>query len=210
MKKITAAITLFAVFATPASAAGFFIGGDLGFTAGYPNRTEEVGNGLLGAGATSASVTQKKVSIALDLYGGQWVSEQFGWEIGYDALGSADGDWTSTGASTGSYKYTVSAYHFALLGGIPVGGRGKLYGKAGIFSASTKEEWSNTTGFSGSITQSSSGLLLGGGYELSFNDRLAGRAGITLFNGVQFNDFTNNQTDKKTLIELAVGVNYKF
>jgi OmpA-OmpF porin, OOP family len=210
VKKIAAAMALSTVFATPAFAGGFFIGGDLGIAAGYPDRKEEVGNGLIGAGATYVSVTQKMASIALDLHGGQWVTEQFGWEIGYDALGSADGDWTSSGASTGSYKYTASAYHFALLGGIPVGGRGKLFGKAGLFSASTKEEVSNTGGYHSSITQSSSGLLLGGGYELSFNERVAGRAGITLFNGVKFNDFTNNQTDKKTLVQVAVGVNYKF
>lgn len=213
MKKITAVILLYAAFATPAFAEGFFIGGDIGIASGYPDRTAEVGNALIGGGATYVSVTQKKSSVAYDLRLGQWVTEHFGWELGYDRLGSVDGTWTTTGATTnGSYKYTASASHLAVLGGIPLGGRSKLYGKVGLFSGSTKEDWSSSNGNISSKTQSSSGLLLGGGYEQSFNDHLAGHVGLNLFNGMKFYDFAKNTTatDKKTLVQLAVGVDYKF
>ncbi len=214
MKKITAAFLLSAAFATPVLAEGFFIGGDIGFAGGYPDRTEEVGNGLLSAGATYVSVTQKKASVAYDLRLGQWVTKNFGWELGYDGLGSVDGTWTSAGgtATTGGYKYTASAAHLAVLGGIPLGGRGKLYGKIGLFSAATKEDAHNTVGYSRSITQNSTGLLLGGGYELSFNEHLAGHVGLNLFNGVKFYDFTKSTTatDNKTIVQLALGLDYKF
>lgn len=209
MKRITAAVLLSAAFATPAFAEGFFIGADIGTAAGYPDRTGETVNGLIAAGATYASATQKTSSIAFGLHGGQWITEHFGWEVGYDALGSVDGSWVSIGATTGSYKYSASAFHVAALGGIPLG-RGKLYGKAGLFSASTKEDASNTVGFSASKTQSSTGLILGGGYELSFSDKIAGHAGINLFNGMKFNDFTNNTTSNKTLAQVVVGVDYTF
>lgn len=209
MKKIAAAVLLTASLATPAFAEGYFIGADIGTAAGYPDRTGETINGLIGAGATYASATQKTSSVAFDLHGGQWITERFGWEVGYDAFGSVDGSWTSIGSTTGSYKYSASAVHVAALGGIPLG-RGKLYGKAGLFSASTKEDASNTVGFSSSKTQSSTGLLIGGGYELSFSDKIAGHAGMNLFNGMKFNDFTNNTTSNKTLVQVLVGVDYKF
>lgn len=212
MKKISAAVLLFAAFATPVFAEGFFIGADIGTATGYPDRTAEIANGLVTAGATFASATEKKTSFAFDLHGGQWVTERFGWEVGYDSLGSVDGSWTSIGgtATTGSFKYSVSALHVAALGGIPMG-HGKLYGKAGLFSASTKEDASNTVGYSQSKTQSSTGLLVGGGYELSFNDKLAGHVGFNLFNGVKFNDFTNtpNTTDKNNIFQVVVGVDFK-
>lgn len=209
MKKNILVLALLSAIATPTLAEGGFIGGDIGLVLGYPNRTGETASGLSAAGATSLSVTQKVSSIAFDLRGGQWITEQLGWEIGYDALGNVDGSWTSTGSTTGNYKYSASAYHFVALGGIPMGG-GKLYGKAGVFSASVKEDASNTAGFSASNTQSSTGLLLGGGYEWSLSDKLAGHTGIDLFNGVKFHDFSNNKTENKTLVQISVGVDYKF
>lgn len=210
MKKITAAILLSATFATPVFADGFFIGADVGTATGYPDRTAEAENGLVAAGATSVSASEKKTSFAFGVHGGQWITQNFGWEVGYDSLGKVDGSWTSTGSTTGSFKYSVSAFHVAALGGIPMG-RGKLYGKAGVFSASTKEDWSNNFALSGSTTQNSTGLLVGGGYELPFSDKLEGHVGFNLFNGVKFNDFTNipNTTDKNNIFQVVVGVDFK-
>lgn len=212
MKQMIFAAALLGSVSFGAQAEGFFIGGDIGTVSGYPDRTGATVSALMGAGATSASATQKTGSAAFNLHGGQWLNAHFGWEVGYDVLGSVDGSWTSVGATTGSYKYSASAFHVAALGGIPMGGRGKLYGKVGLFSASTKEEARNTVGFFSSKTQSSTGLLVGGGYELSFTEKIAGHAGISLFNGVKFDDFTTNNTttDKKTLVQIAVGVDYKF
>jgi hypothetical protein len=209
MKKFVATVALSFALTTPAFAEGFFIGGDVGITLGYPDRTSDVGNGLLGAGATSAHVSQKVASTALALRGGQWMGERFGWELGYDGLGSVDGTWSSTGSTTGSYKYSASAFHLAALGGIPVG-RGKIYGKAGIFSGSTKEEASNTIGYHESTTTSSTGLLIGAGYEFSFTEKLAGHVGANLFNGMKFHNFATNTSDTKTLINVAFGVDFKF
>jgi hypothetical protein len=209
MKKYITAAALSFALVTPAFAEGFFIGGDVGIALGYPDRTSDVGNGLMGAGATSAHVTQKVASTTLALHGGQWINEQFGWEVGYDGLGSVDGTWSSTGSTTGSYKYSASAFHLAALGGIPVG-RGKIYGKAGAFSASTTEDASNTVGFHSSTTTSSSGLLIGAGYSFAFTEKLAGHVGANLFNGVKFHNFATNTSDSKTLFNVAFGVDFKF
>lgn len=209
MRKIVGAALLSAVMSTPVYSAGFFLGADIGSTGGYPDRTGETVNALIGFGASSASATQKKASLGFSVRVGQWVTDRFGWELGYNGFGSIDGSWTSVGATTGSYKYTASAAHLAVLGGIPVGS-GKIYGKAGLYSASTKEEASNTVGYSASKTHSSSGLLIGGGYEWAFTGNLSGHAGVNLFNGVKFNNFVDNTTTNKTLAQVAVGVDFKF
>jgi opacity protein-like surface antigen len=180
MKIILSIVFLSCAFT--AYAEGFFIGGAVGIVI-YPNYTTDTSNWLIDAGASYASVKQNKGSFTLDFHGGQWVNKSLGWEAGYTDLGSVDGSYTSNltfPGANGTYKYSASASHLAALGGTPLG-LGRLFGKIGLFSAST-----HLSDPFGSQNESSTGLLLGGGYELSLTPNLAGRAGINLFNGVKF------------------------
>lgn len=216
MKNITAAILLFAVFASPAFAEGFFVGSSIGFASGYPDKTKEIRNALINAGATYTEVIQKKTGIgAFDVHGGQWINEYFGWEVGNAYLGKVDGTWTSVGSSAGSYEYSAHALHAAALGGIPLGKRNKLYGKVGWYAGSTTENVDYTGSYSQSKTEECANFFAGVGYEMSFSDHFAGNVEFNLFNGMKFYDFAKStpiekKTEDRTIIRLAIGLNYKF
>lgn len=204
----------------PASARNF-IGGAVGTLSGYPDSTGDIVYGLVGNGWTSASASQKTSTTSYSVYGGQWLSERLGWEVGYGAFGSVDGSFTASAglqSYNGSYKYSATTVYGAVLGAIPLGS-GKLYGKVGLHSTSTQTDYSTqryilttlvSTG-TASATKSGTGLVLGAGYEYPLNKNWAVRADMTMFNGAQFvsvADFT--MTKSQTLIQTAVGLDYSF
>lgn len=202
MKSSFVAVLLSAMLTTSAMAEGFFIGSNIGFAL-YPDRI------ATDPGATSTSTSQQRTSLALDLRGGQWFDERYGWEVGYDALGNIDGSWRSVSSSaTGSYKYSASALHLALLGRIPLR-HGKLFGKAGLFSASTTEEVATSTGTSTSATINSAGLMIGVGYEYRFST-IGVHAGFNFYHGMKFHDFMNNKVESMSTPQFAAGVDYYF
>jgi hypothetical protein len=204
MKRILAIVLLSAAFG--AHAEGFYIGGDLG-TVSYPDYTTDTANWLIGNGATYASVTQKVVSSTVDIHIGQWVTEGFGWEAGYADLGSVDGSYASNSGvlfPNGTYTYSAAAAHVAVLGGIPLG-RGKLFGKFGLFSASTTLD---DPYFSQTVY--STGLLLGGGYEFWFNPAFSLRAGLNLYSGVNFVNEGTYAIESRGMAQVAVGANFTF
>ncbi len=202
--------TLLAVGLLGASVAshaeGFYAGGSIGWTT-YPNYTQDLVNSF------AFSATQTLVSpYTVGVQAGQWVNDYFGWEIGYTDLGSVNGSYTWVGGS-GNYTYSASAAHGAIQGGIPMG-RGKLFGKLGVFSATTTL---NDTFTGGSATQSvsSSGLLFGIGFALSFSHHLSGNIGVTALNGVKFADVSTfgappYSVGTKNMVRTAIGVNYMF
>lgn len=205
--------------APSASGKTTFIGVDIGALSGYPNSTGTIVSGLTANGWTSASATERVSPVAYDFHGGQWLSERLGWEVGYGVYGSVDGLFsasTTTQNYFGSYAYSASIVYGAVLGAIPLGS-GKLYGKAGLHSTSTTTAFSSYKNnlavslITGSTSQSSTGFLLGGGYEYAFNKNWAVRADITMFNGAQFASAWNFATiENKTLIQTAAGLNYSF
>jgi hypothetical protein len=190
-------------------AEGFFIGADVGRVT-YPDYTNELVNGLVASGATFASARQDAASFTVGIHGGQWVNQNFGWEAGFTDLGSISGSFNSNLVNgSGNYKYSASAIYASALGGIPLG-RGKLFGKAGLFSATTKLSGTFGAFLLAPQDQSSTGVLLGGGYELRFNDKISGRAGLDLYNGVKFSNVWSGVVESKTLVQVGVGVNFTF
>lgn len=204
---------------TPSASGKTFIGVDIGLLSGYPDSTGAIVSGQIAGGWTSASATQKISTTSFNIHGGQWLSERLGWEVGYSDFGSAIGSFNSTTASqsyNGSYQYSASTVYAAALGATSLGA-GKLYGKAGLHSTSTKTEYTSLLyrfstlqgRFAGSTTMSSTGFLLGGGYEYAFNKNWAVRADITMFSGVQFANVSKFSTiENQTLIQTSVGLNY--
>ncbi len=206
--KVLAAALVSVAVPSSAMAEGFFIGADAG-TVTYPDYTNEITSGLMANGALFASSTQNAGSFTFGVHGGQWVNQNFGWEAGYTDFGSVTGTFNSNILS-GTYKYSASALYASALGGIPLG-RGKLFGKAGLFSATTKLSGNVFgAGILAPADQSSTGLLLGGGYELAFTNQISGRAGVNLYNGVKFSNVWSGVVESKTLVQVGVGVNFTF
>lgn len=203
---------------TPSASGKTFIGINIGLLSGYPDSTGTIVSGQLANGWTSASATQKISTTSYNIHGGQWLSEQLGWEVGYSDFGSAKGSYkyaNATQNTSGDYEYSASTVYAAVLGATSLGA-GKLYGKAGLHSTSTTTVYSSYTSSltlqrtaSGSTTTSSTGFLLGGGYEYAFNKNWAARADITMFSGAQFaNVYKPATIENQTLIQTSVGLNY--
>jgi opacity protein-like surface antigen len=206
--------------ATPPSGKTTFVGIDIGTVSGYLDSQSTITSGLTASGWGSVSVSQNVSSAAVNIHGGQWLSEHLGWEAGYSDFGKVTGTVTAYATPQsyfGSYSYSASTAYAAVLGAIPFGSS-KLYGKAGLHSTSTKTDFNvyryNYTTLStntGSTTKSSTGFVLGGGYEYAFNKSWAIRADVTMFNGAQFTSAWNlSTTENKTLIQTAIGVDFSF
>src|SRR6266849_2320645 len=109
MKRISVLlVALLGSVALNSHAAGFFVGGEAGI-ATYPDFTSSVAQAEINAGFSFASVTQDKGSTAFGIYGGQWVTDNFGWEAAFTDLGSIEGKVTTVPASNSNYKYAASA-----------------------------------------------------------------------------------------------------
>lgn len=216
MKKVAMVAALSAMLSTPVFAQNF-VGASLGTTGGYPDSTGTIVSGLIANGWTSASASQKIAASSLGIYGGQWLSDKLGWEVGYLDSGTADGTGDAsftTKTFNMPYKYSATSIYGAALGAMQVGG-GKLYAKAGLHSTDAKSSYSYTntsTGGAGSAskTNSTAGLLLGVGYEYELTKSWGLRADVTMLNGVQFSDVWNGSTKTQTLTNISIGANYNF
>jgi len=216
MKKNTFVIAvLSSTLALPAFAAGngFFVGGSLGLVKN-PNWVDAANQYMVTNGASSSETKQNATSLSIGVRGGYWLNDNFGVEGGLVGISEAKGTITTTGAFAGTttYSYTTGALYAAALGGLPLGS-GKLFGKAGVYHASTK--LTGTTTISGmsisSPTASNTGLLLGVGYAFRIMNHLSIRPEFTLYNGVKFNNLDTTKSDEtKNLYQLSVGADYLF
>jgi len=206
---------------TPSSAVaeGFFIGAE-GSLVVYPNWAKEIKDTIVSWGYTSYTSTQLAAGIGAGIHGGQWVNDNFGWEVGYSDLGETTGDFSAYDFAMGNFSYdwnaSASALHALVLGGIKFG-RNKVFGKIGLYQASTKVELVDTTpGAPGSTrvySNKNSGLQIGGGYVFSFTSHLSGSVGLSILSGVKFADLPTanmNKARSENLTKLAVGLDYMF
>lgn len=211
MKKVLLLAIL--LFSASAQAAGNFIGGNFGAAFGYISSVDSLTTGFINSGASSASAEQKTGGLNFGFQAGRWFNENLGWEFGYNSLGEISGSWNATGVSagflTGNYKYSASAMHFALLGGTPVDS-GKLYGKAGLFSAKTKSSYVAAGGSASSSEKASQGLLLAAGLVTPINENLSSRFEVSMLNGVAFKDVWDGADVSKTMFQITLGINYQY
>jgi hypothetical protein len=191
-----------------------FAGGSIGLV-GNPNWADEANKYMVANGASSSKTEQNSVSASLNLRGGYWLNSNFGAEGGFISVGEAKGTTTTTGgiAGTTTYSYTTGALYAAALGGIKLGSKGTLYGKAGLFSASTELKGTSTIPtFVGTTTKASStGLIFGAGYSIRVMNHLSIRPELTILSGVKFKNLDDTKPDdKKTLTQFSVGADYVF
>ncbi len=187
MKKALGVAALIVSLSSDAQAQGFFVGGEAGLTT-YP-------------GFEHFAVVAH--STAAGVYGGQWVNENWGWEAALTDLGSIE----SAGAGTvAGHKHATTALSAAGLGRFKWG-KGSVFGKAGLYRASVKY-----TSPALSVTTSTSGFVIGGGYSMSFTERLVGKAELAIYDNVKFQ--TANApagiTSSSTINRLSVGLAYVF
>lgn len=193
-------------------AEGYFIGTDASLVS-YPKWLEKINSNAIANGASSAYSEQQLTNTGIGIRGGQWLNENFAWEVGYDDLGTVTG---STGAwfpgyRFGMWSFSAKALHLAALGGVKLG-RTTLYGKLGLHSASTNAEGvSVVTNQHYSQDASSTGLLFGIGYAFPFSQHLSGQVAVDVFNGVKFPDpVALSSTTKEQLIKTSFGLTYNF
>jgi len=199
-------------------AADFFVGVEAG-VAMYPDIKDRALQ-TSPPGAASSTARQDSSSAAYGIYGGAWLTENFGIELAYTDLGSVEGAVTGTftfgpvGTTVSStYKYASTALSAAALGGVKLGA-GTLYGKAGVYSASVKND--TATGPGGSVTHStttsSTGLVYGGGYSYPFTKHVAGRVEVSIYDSVKFQTLfaQDGTTTSENITKVSVGVAYTF
>lgn len=176
---------LFGGLAFNAQAGDFFIGGEAGLTT-YPGFTGYV----------------VEHSTAFGIYGGQWLTENWGWEAAYTDLGSIH----ATGPGAAGHTHAAAALSAVALGGFELG-KGTVYGKAGLYSASVKSD-----GPTLSVTTSTTGLVIGGGYSMSFAEHLIGKAELEIYDNVKFQtaNAPAGTTNSSTINKLSVGMAYAF
>lgn len=187
MKKVVGTFAALAGCLTiNAQAQGLFIGGEAGVTT-YP-------------GFASFAVVAH--STAAGIYGGQWLNENWGWEAALTNLGSVE----TTGAGTADHKHAASALSTAALGGFKLG-RGSVYGKIGLYRASVKYDSPAL-----SVTTTTTNFVIGGGYTMSFAERLVGKVELEIYDNVKFQtpNAPAGATDSGTINKLSVGMAYAF
>jgi hypothetical protein len=210
MKRLALLIAAFmGSFALHARADGFFVGARASASE-YPNWVTTIDSHYYAAGADYSASSQKDTSLGYGIRAGLWVSDHFGFEAGYQDLGSTKGTTTVVFgpiAGTGDWEFSATARYAAVLGGIRIG-RGTLFGKVGIQHSATTLKG---TYVSGPRAASSSGALFGAGYSFPFTKHLAARAELEDFRNVRFVDYTDNyRTTSANLRTVSVGVDYSF
>lgn len=200
--------TLLVGLSLGARAEGYFIGGDFGLNV-FPNWADRGDSAAYNAGLAFSSTSQSTVSYGLGINAGQWMSQYFGWEIGYNNLGSVTG-YTTAGDSYGnvygnSYKYASTASHAEAL----VGSSSGLFGKVGLYSASTQLTIPNLT----ISPTSSSGMYfgIGGRFYSDDSDHFAFKFGIDIYPKVKFSDLSDfTKTTNETITKIYLGEDYIF
>ena len=206
MKKILVVLAaLFGALPLNSYAQTFFVGGELG-AAVWPDFTDAVAQSVISAGFSSVDVKQDRSSAVLGIYGGAWITENFGVEAAYTDLGEVKATITTVPASNQSLKYSANAWSVAGLGGVVLG-KGTLYGKLGAYGADVKFDSAVR-----SVSTTSTGLLYGGGYSLPFGKHVIGKAELAVYNGVKFQTYNAPQGTNTTdnIVKVSVGVAYAF
>jgi hypothetical protein len=210
--RLCAAALLSNLAISSALAGGFYAGGEVG-VATVPNFTDAATQTVVNSGIfTTVSVSQNKASGQGGIYGGQWVTENVGWEVSLVSLGTIRGRIAAANASTVtfmSYQYSTGAMSVAALGGVDISSAGKLFIKAGVYDAGVTFDGPTNT-----VSRNSAGPVLGGGYSHQFMTHLSGKVEVADYFGVRFPDFeffsSTNNTTKHNIVTLSVGAAYVF
>lgn len=209
--RIFAAVLLSNLVVSVAAASGFYAGGEVGVST-VPDLSGAATQTMMNSGYPTVTVSQNKSSGVTRIFGGQWVTDNFGWEACLASLGLMRGRVAATnGTSTifTSYRYSTGVLSLAAMGGINITPTGKLFFKAGLFGAGVTYNGPTST-----VSTSSAGPMLSGGFSYRVMKHLSARVEVANYVGVRFPNYEfftpANNTTKSNITTLTVGAAYEF
>ncbi|MCC7006587.1 MAG: outer membrane beta-barrel protein [Ottowia sp.] len=152
---------------------------------------------------TSITANTDNVGFGFKAFGGTWLNDNFGAEIGYVDLGKKKS--SLKGAVSGNQEERVNAFYAAGLAGHKFENKSRVYGKLGVYNAGLK----TNTIIAGVNTINSdsrnTGLYFGAGYSLPITETISLRAEAERFYKVG-----NSSTGKKNVNFYSIGATYQF
>ncbi len=209
--RIFAAALLSNLAISLAAADGFYAGGEVGVST-VPDMRGAAGQTMVNSGYPTVTVSQNTGSGLAGIFGGQWVTNNFGWEANLASLGFIRGRVAATnGPSTvfTSYRYASGALSLAAMGGVDITPDAKLFFKLGLFDAAVTYDGPTST-----VSANSTGPMFGGGLSYRIIKHLSVRGELVNYVGVRFPNYEyftpTNITTKSNVTMLAVGAAYEF
>jgi hypothetical protein len=238
MKKTLLAMTVSVLASNAIAQTEYFAGISLGRSQ-FPNQAQSVANdvvaglndAIINAGAdestTTATVTQKRNDTGYKIFGGAWLNDNYGYEIGYVDLGktkfTVDTDTAFDVNSNGPFDTNTrttadvssKAFYAAFLAGQKFSNKSRLYAKVGLYRASTKLKGSGvatsddlpdtSAPFNFSYKQNNTNVLLGVGYLYPITDKIDIKA-----EAEQFRKVGGDDVGKGNINLISLGLSYKF
>lgn len=214
-KRLVVISALLLAFMGAEANAESFVGGAVG-VASYPDfvasDTTAVANLVAAANPGTpivATGVQDKTGTGLKLFGGTWINNNFGAEVGYVDFGKPSETIATTGvATTWTAKVTASAFYGAILGGVKVNDKTRIFGKLGVYSSSATTTYSvigpgGTAGLSQSA--SNTGAMFGIGSSYQFSQTIGMRLEFEHYGQIKINDYS-----KADINLLSLGLAYTF
>ena len=209
--RIFAAALLSNLAISLAAADGFYAGGEVGVST-VPDMRGAASQTMVNSGYPTATVSQNTGSGLAGIFGGQWVTNNFGWEANLASLGFIRGRVAATnGPSTvfTSYRYASGALSLAAMGGVDITPDAKLFFKLGLFDAAVTYDGPTST-----VSANSTGPMFGGGLSYRIIKHLSVRGELVNYVGVRFPNYEyftpTNITTKSNVTMLAIGAAYEF
>ena len=200
------ALALLACQVALAQDTGWYAGTNVGRSQAKIDATR-ITSGLLGSGASSATLTEDDRSSGYKLFGGYQLNRNFGLEAGYFDLGRFGYTAITIPAGSLNGKIKLRGLNLDLVGTMPVTERLSVFGRIGANYAQAKDQFTG----SGAVvvrnpnpTERATNPKIGMGLQYALSDSWAMRAEVERY---RVNDAVGNKGD----IDLAsVGLVYRF
>ena len=166
-----------------------------------------ISNGLVGAGATSISISDDDRDQAYKIYGGYQFNRYFALEGGYFDLGRFGFRADTVPAGTLNGTIDLRGLNLELVGTVPITEKFSAFGRVGANYAEARDNFSGTGAvrvFNASPDTRDTNLKLGLGLQYAFTDSVAMRAEVERY---RINDAVGNKGDVDFV---SVGLVYRF
>jgi len=154
------------------------------------------------------SGVQDKSGTGTKIYGGSWINENIGFEVGYANLGKPTETITTTGvATTWKADAVITTFFASALGQLKVGENSRAFGKLGVYSSNVDQKFS-VSGPGGLVASNSttngSGALFGIGYESKITSDIGLRTEYEMYSAVKISG------DTASISLLSIGLTKSF
>lgn len=178
-----------AVFAAPAFAQGFYVGGHVG-QASYADTCDEI---------SGPGITCDDSDTGFKILGGYEFTPHLAVEVAYTDLGEV-----SARGPGGTFSAEATAFEVVGVGTLPLGNRFSLYGKAGIYRGDVDARL-DTVLLTGSASDSNTDLTFGAGVRFDLTKQASLRVEWQRYASVGGDDTGEDDIDF-----LSVGVIFQF